>query len=186
MSHEEPVRAVRLLRIGTVRAALLSELAERVSVHTALPCRAGGAAAIEPEALPGREQVDADRMLAELERLPRDPGWVTAGVTLADIGSAIFSHHFGRARRGGRALIVSLARLTPVFYGLPEDSEQTLRRAALEVLHELGHVAGLGHCHDFGCIMRFAPTVEDIDNRGTTFCAVCAQAVAFPVVLPSR
>jgi archaemetzincin len=183
MTHEEGIRAVRIVRVGTLAPALAAELAAAVSARVAVPCRvAAAAAAIEPSPLQGRAQVDADRLLDGLERLPREPGTVTAGVTALDMGSPIFTHHFGRARHGGHALLVSLARLTPAFYGLPDDRGLMLRRAALELLHELGHVAGLGHCDDYGCIMRFAPTVEDIDNRGTTFCESCAGRVSLPGV----
>ncbi len=186
MSHDGPLRAIRLLRIGAVPQALVADLAARVSVVTALPCRAGGAAGIEPVPLAARAQVDADRLLEALERLPRERGTVTAAVTAADMGSPIFTHHFGRARHGGHALVISLARMTPVFYGLPEDRDLMLRRASLELLHELGHVWGLGHCRDNGCIMRFVPSVEGIDNRGTTFCAACAASVPLPAALAPR
>ncbi|HEX5137072.1 MAG TPA: archaemetzincin [Planctomycetota bacterium] len=186
MPHDGPVLAVRLLRVGAVPQALLRDLAARVSMVASLPCRVGVAAGVEPVALPGRAQVDADRLLLGLEGLPREPGAVTAGVTDADMGSAIFTHHFGRARHGGRALVISLARLKPEFYGLPQDRGLLLRRASLEFLHELGHVWGLGHCRDNGCIMRFVPTVEGIDNRGTAFCAACASAVALPPALAPR
>jgi len=186
MPHDGPVLAVRLLRIGAVRPALVADLAARVSVVASLPCRVAGAAGVEPVPLDGRAQVDADRLLLGLEELPREPGAVTAGILEADMGSPIFTHHFGRARNGGRALVVSLARLRPEFYGLPADRELLLKRASLEFLHELGHVWGLGHCKDNGCIMRFVPTVEGIDNRGTTFCAACAALVALPPALAPR
>lgn len=186
MSHDGPLRAIRLLRIGAVPQALLADLAARVSVVTALPCRLAGAAQVEPHPLPGRAQVDADGLLVALEGLPREPGTVTAAVTSADMGSPIFTHHFGRARHGGHALVVSLARMTPAFYGLPDDRELTLRRASLEFLHELGHLWGLGHCRDNACIMRFVPSVEGIDNRGTTFCASCAASVPLPAAFVPR
>lgn len=182
MSHDGRIRSVRLLRVGPVKRALLEELAAGVSARLALPCRVAGDAGLEPALLPGRPQIDADPLLLGLERLPCEEGAVTAGVTAMDMGSAIFTHHFGRARHGGRAILVSLARLSPAFYGMPEDRELLLRRATLEFLHELGHAAGLAHCRDFRCLMRFARAVEDIDNRGTTFCEACAAAAALPVL----
>jgi len=182
MTSEEPIRAIRFVRIGAVPQALLAELAANVSVRVSLPCRVAKAPGIEPTLLPGREQVDADQLLEGLEALPREPGIVVAGVTAMDMGSPIFSHFFGRSRRNGHALLVSLARLSPEFYGFPADPELTLHRAALEILHELGHLAGLGHCADYRCVMRFAPTVDQIDNRGATFCAACGSTVALPGV----
>jgi len=36
-----------------------------------------------------------------------------------------------------------------------------------------GQIAGLPHCDNYQCIMRFAPTVEAIDTRGDWFCYQC-------------
>jgi len=182
MPNEEPIRAIRFVRIGAVPPALVTEIAANVSLRVTLPCRVAGASDIEPTLLAGREQADADALLGALEAMPREAGVVVAGVTAIDIGSPIFSHFFGRSRQHGHALVVSLARLTPEFYGLPANRDLTLHRAALEVVHELGHLAGLGHCRDYRCIMRFAPTVDQIDVRGTTFCARCSEAVDLPDV----
>ena len=96
---------------------------------------------------------------------------------MLDLGLTLFTFVFGRATRNGRAAIVSLARLGPEQYGLAADSNLTARRAVAEILHELGHVAGLGHCSDVGCIMQFATSVERIDLRGLEFCPSCAAAL---------
>ena len=45
------------------------------------------------------------------------------GVTSLDVGLPIFTFVFGRARQGGSAAVVSLARLEPAFYGLAPDAE---------------------------------------------------------------
>ena len=41
----------------------------------------------------------------------------------------VFSFFFGRARQGGRAALVSLARLHPGFYGLPDIDRAAARKA---------------------------------------------------------
>jgi archaemetzincin len=123
--------------------------------------------------LPDRDQLDADRLVAALEaRAGALGGWLL-GVTALDAAVPVFSFVFGRARLGGRAALVSLARLEPAFYGLAPDAALTLRRAADEALHELGHLASLSHCPDAGCLMRFAGTVEKADVRGSRFCEAC-------------
>jgi archaemetzincin len=123
--------------------------------------------------LPDREQLDADALLRNLEaRAPADV--VLVGVTPFDVGVPIFTFVFGRARQGGSAAVVSLARLDPSFYGLPADPEKATRRAVDEILHELGHVAGLRHCEDSSCLMRFVASVDQIDVRGSAFCTPCA------------
>lgn len=131
---------------------------------------------LDPVLLPGREQVNADRLLSALESEPV-PGTVRVGITALDAGVAIFKFVFGRATFGGHAAVVSLARLAPEHYGLAPDDNLLRRRAATEILHELGHLAGLNHCGDFNCIMHFAPNVESIDVRGAHFCNLCAAAL---------
>jgi predicted Zn-dependent protease len=147
------------------------------SRRLAVPCRLDPVPwAIEAVVLNGSQQFDADHMLAGLERSAA-PGTIEVGLTGLDLGLAIFTFVFGRATRGGHAAVVSLARLAPEHYGLAADADLLVRRTVAEIVQEIGHVAGLGHCNDFNCIMRFAPNVESIDVRGTGFCAECTSAV---------
>lgn len=179
-----PIRALRFLPVGALPPGLLQGIVARVSAELPLPCRMERSAVAEDREFPpleGRNQTDADRLLALLEERATEPGVILCGITAQDIGNPIFAYFFGRARLGGRAALVSVARLAPGFYGLPDDTDLTLRRAAREVLHELGHVGGLRHCDDYGCVMRFAPTVDAIDVRGATFCAACAAAMPEPL-----
>jgi len=135
--------------------------------------------------IPGRNQADADRLLAALEALPAPDDTIRVGITSEDMGHPIFTYFFGRARHEGTAAVVSTARLDPAFYGLPSDPGLTVRRTVMEMLHEIGHLLGLEHCEDWGCIMHFAPTVEGIDNRGHTFCPDCYERLP-PSMAPSR
>ena len=50
------------------------------------------------------------------------------GLTEQDLAIPIFTFVFGRARSGGWAAVVSLARLDPTFYGLPSDEDELIRR----------------------------------------------------------
>jgi archaemetzincin len=177
------VRELRFLTIGSFPRADVQQLMARVSGRVALPCRlAAGGDEIELPLLEGRDQAYADRLLEQLEARAT-PGRILVGVTLKDIGNPLFSFFFGQARLQGSAVLVSLARLSPLFYGLPDDPELTMRRATIEVLHELGHVAGLEHCDDYGCIMHLANNVGAIDVRGSSYCARCAERVS-PLLLP--
>lgn len=169
-----PIRELEVLPFLPPPRSVLDEVMASLSRRVRVPCRLRRAAErVEIAHLPGRDQADADDLLSRLEQVPAPEGNVLVGLTRVDIGHAIFTYFFGRARRHGRAVLVSAARLDPTFYGLPEDPSLTARRIVLEIVHELGHTMGLDHCEDFGCVMRFAPTVEAIDVRGTTFCASC-------------
>ena len=170
------MKAIELLPLGGLAAASAQDLAARLSRHVVVPCRVAAAPAWEATVLPGREQLDADALLGDLEaRASREA--VLVGLTDRDIAIPIFTFVFGRARLGGGAALVSLARLDPVFYGLPPDPAHTARRAEVEVRHELGHLAGLAHCPDGSCLMSFAGNVERVDARGPLFCRSCREAL---------
>lgn len=172
---ERAPRGIQVLAIASPPRALVESVVAGISRLVSVPCRVADApCAMELPRIPGREQLDADKLLARLEACPRPEGYWAVGLSGEDIGHPIFTFFFGRARHHGGAALVSLARLDPGFYGLAPDNLLAARRAAREALHELGHVAGLGHCDDNRCIMRFVTDVEGIDNRGITFCEVCA------------
>lgn len=156
---------------------LLRDVTRVLSERITMPCRIGEEPRIDVPYLSGRAQIDADGLLDRLEGLDSGTPRIVLGLTREDMGHPIFTHFFGRARHHGRAVLVSMARLAPTFYGLPDDRDLIVRRTVLEALHELGHAAGLAHCEDWGCIMRFASNVEGIDNRGTTLCDACRITV---------
>jgi archaemetzincin len=172
------VDEVQLVPLGDCPRPLVEALAARLSRQVGVACRVPVDAVPSRDlpALAGREQLDAHALLLRLASSPRGSpaGVVRLGLTTRDIGLPVFSFVFGLARTDdGRVAVVSLARLDPVFYGLPPDPEAAGRRALGEMLHELGHVAGLQHCLAPDCVMRFAGTVEKADARGCAFCDAC-------------
>jgi archaemetzincin len=172
-SRSRAVTTVELHPLGGLPLPRADAIAARLSRRVSAACRVVEAALAQGPLVPGRDQVDADAVLASLEA-PAADGAVRLGVTAQDLAIPIFTFVFGRARSGGDAALVSLARLDPGFYGLPADEDALLARAVLEALHELGHVAGLAHCDERECLMRFAGSVEKADLRGSEFCEGCA------------
>ncbi len=164
----------------------MADLAARLSRRVHVPCRVDQAAPLEPPLLQGREQGDADALLALLEAGAGAEREVTVAVVAKDLAIPIFTFVFGRARQGGRAALVSLARLDPAFYGMPEDREILTHRTLVEVVHELGHIALLDHCPDAACVMSFAGSVERVDVRGSDFCGTCAVRLPPWIVRPVR
>jgi archaemetzincin len=179
---------LRFVALGGLPAGLLEELAVEVSRWVGLPCRAEAVSATAPELegrlLDGRAQLDGDGLLAALELFAaRGGGHLVVGVTPRDVGRRVFRFVFGLARPGGAAVLVSTARLDPEHEGGSPNRPTIARRAAAEVLHELGHALGLGHCPRADCVMHFSADVESIDLRGLRFCASCAGELP-PGTLP--
>jgi len=171
-----PGTAITLTAVDPFPPSRVEGLVARVSRRFVAPCRLRHAPLTDgAPLLPGRDQIDSDLLLERIEALERAEGEILVGITERDLGSRIFTFVFGRARRGGHAALVSLARLGPGFYGLPADPALETRRAVAEIVHEIGHVAGLDHCRDASCVMRFATNVESIDLRGGRFCEECAR-----------
>jgi archaemetzincin len=97
------------------------------------------------------------------------------GVTGVDLFIPILTYVFGEAQLDGRAAVVSIYRLDNARYGLPESAALLNERLAKEAIHELGHTAGLVHCHHPVCVMRSSTYVEDIDVKSADFCPDCLQ-----------
>ncbi|MBI1912277.1 MAG: archaemetzincin family Zn-dependent metalloprotease [Deltaproteobacteria bacterium] len=104
----------------------------------------------------------------ELDRYER-----ILGIIDKDLYAAGLNFVFGEA--GAKAAVISLTRLKPSYYGLPEDRRLFLMRAATEAVHELGHTFGLNHCADSYCVMYFSNNIADTDRKGAQFCERCRK-----------
>jgi archaemetzincin len=129
---------------------------------------------------PGREQLSSNRIVDALVDRATDAGnsheelW-TLAVTDADLTGGGRDYVFGEATLGGGWALVSTARLHRA--GATDLSDPRLRRRLLtEVVHELGHLAGLLHCDSPGCAMQPSVTPEDTDRKTPDFCERCNSA----------
>ncbi len=119
------------------------------------------------------------RLLVELERDGgADNSTRLMAVTGWDLFIPMLSFVYGQAQLGGRAGVVSVARLRSEFYALPPDRELLRVRACKEALHEAGHLFGLRHCSDTSCVMALSTGVRQIDGKQPLLCAGCAALAA--------
>lgn len=166
---------VLLVPIGAVDAPLIGYLSLMLAETIGCSARIADKPLLADRALdPRRRQYHSTEILAMLERDHAAYEGKVLGVTDVDLFIPILTFVFGEAQLGGRFAVISLARLRASFYGLEEDLDQLYRRAEKEALHELGHTLGLVHCDDYGCVMRFSSSVEEVDLKGDRFCARCS------------
>ena len=168
---------ILLVPVGPVPAELLRWLADRLrgvigqdaAIGAQVPPPANGYDA-------RRQQYRAEAVLAALRALSYPAASRLVGLIDADCYAPRLNFVFGQATLGGREALVALPRLRQSFYGRPEDEQLFRQRTLKEVLHELGHTWGLGHCPDPRCVMHFSNTLEDTDLKGIDFCPRCPQA----------
>jgi archaemetzincin len=92
-----------------------------------------------------------------------------AGFCAADVGPV-----FGEAEMEGCCAVVGLA---PLRAGSGADADVLRDRMLTEALHELGHLAGAGHCGRASCVMYPSLHIADSDHKGASFCADCREAL---------
>jgi len=106
-----------------------------------------------------------------LETRPRQSGKIV-GITDADLFIPILTFVYGEAQLGGRAAVVSTARLIPDT-GLRPDPHLLRSRVLKETVHELGHTFGLLHCPTPTCVMARSVNLVHVDAKEPALCHDC-------------
>jgi archaemetzincin len=96
-------------------------------------------------------------------------------ITDVDLYTQGLNFVFGEADIRKGVAIISLTRLHPSFYGLPENKDLFRLRALKEAVHEIAHLYGLRHCPDPKCVMHFSNSILDSDRKSYKFCPVCKK-----------
>jgi len=122
----------------------------------------------------GRGQYHSTAILQRLDRTT-EPGVRILGVTSCDLYVPVLTFVFGEAQLEGNCAVVSTARLSDEFYGLPPRPELFMERLVKEAAHEIGHTYGLRHCADWRCVMASSHAVERLDVKTAEFCATCRK-----------
>jgi archaemetzincin len=113
--------------------------------------------------------------LGKVEREEREERVV--GIADVDLYVPRLNFVFGEADVGAGTAIVSLCRLRQEYYGLAPDEALFLERATKEIVHELGHTFGLGHCPNNKCVMHFSNSLADTDLKEAYFCNECRPRI---------
>ena len=119
-----------------------------------------------------RKQYKADKIIERISATFRI-GKILA-VTSQDLFVPRLRFVFGLADKNRGVGLVSTARLTTPTQSYSYTSKVIEERVFKEAAHELGHLLGLAHCLDSeNCIMTFANSVSDVDNKLPMLCASC-------------
>ena len=169
---------ITLKPLGNVADEIMEELKDRVGgiFHCPVEIKAGFsdlAQAYNPE----RKQYFSSKLLASLKKSEREERVV--GITGVDLYVPRLHFVFGEADISSGTAIVSLCRLRQEYYGVAPDEALFLERATKEIVHELGHTFGLGHCPNSKCVMHFSNSLADTDLKGTGFCSSCRPKIIF-------
>jgi archaemetzincin len=151
------------------------ELMEHVRLHLARafgrPTAPWEGAARPRQAFDARRKQHASGIILRWLLQVGPPHGKVLGITDRDLFIPILTYVFGEAQLGGRAALVSTARLV-------EDVELLgpqllVERLAKEAVHEVGHAYGLVHCDTEGCVMGRSPAVREVDAKSSELCREC-------------
>jgi archaemetzincin len=167
---------ITLKSLGNIADEIMEELKGRVGGIFHCPteitaCFSNLAQAYNPE----RKQYFSLKLLAILGKAGRDERVV--GIADVDLYVPRLNFVFGEADIASRTAIVSLCRLRQEYYGLAPDEALFLERATKEIVHELGHTFGLGHCSNNKCVMHFSNSLADTDFKEAHFCNKCQPKI---------
>lgn len=125
---------------------------------------------------PQRNQYSAEAILADLAEKGLEQSGHVLGLIDCDLYIPDLTFVFGVAL--GKTALISLTRLRQEFYGLKADEDLLGRRLLTEAVHEIGHLYGMKHCFDPGCVMYFSRTLGDTDKKGFDFCDRCHDMIS--------
>jgi archaemetzincin len=167
---------ITLRPLGNIADGIMERLKDRVGgiFHCPVEIKAGFgdlAKAYNPE----RKQYLSSKLLASLGKSEREERIV--GIADVDLYVPRLNFVFGEADMVSGTAIVSLCRLRPEYYGLAADEALFLERATKEIVHELGHTFGLGHCPNNKCVMHFSNSLADTDLKEAHFCSKCRPKI---------
>ena len=117
-----------------------------------------------------RNQFDASKIITSLAA-ETDGAPLKLGLIQSDLSIPILTYVYGESQLGGKAAVISLHRLFDI------DRQIVYQRAAKIAVHEVGHLLGLEHCWEAGCLMRFSKQLDQLDRLPLRFCSSCEYEV---------
>ena len=168
------LQPITLISFGYFEQNFLGELVAEVSLEFSSPVKIiTGHLDLSYFHDPTRRQYNGNDLLKKVDSTFSSDNVKTLGLFSVDLYIPILTYIFGQAYLDGRTGIASLYRFGNERYGMEKDDEIQHARLKKEVIHELGHMFGLIHCHIPSCVMRSSTYVEDIDQKSLNLCFSC-------------
>ena len=165
---------ITLKPLGDVAKEIMAELKDRVDGTFNCPVEVKvGFSNLSHAYNQERKQYLSSKLIVSLNALGRERDERVVGITEVDIYAPGLNFVFGEADVVSGIAIISLCRLRQEHYGLSPEKNLFLERATKEIVHELGHTFGLGHCPNTGCVMHFSNSLADTDLKRVDFCDKC-------------
>lgn len=162
--------------IPNIADLIMQKLKDRVGTIFHCPVRVEeGLSDVAQAYNPDRKQYLSSQLLEALGKAERESRVV--GIADVDLYVPRLKFVFGEANVTSGTAVVSLTRLRQEYYGLAPDETLFLERATKEIVHELGHTFGLGHCANNKCVMHFSNSLADTDLKEAHFCNMCRPKI---------
>ncbi len=167
---------ITLEPIGDVADEVMEKLKDRVGGIFHCPLEIGaGSSDLTPAYDAERKQYLSSKLLTSLGKAERETRVV--GIADVDLYVPRLNFVFGEADVHSGTAIISLYRLGQEYYGMAPNEALFLERATKEIVHELGHTFGLGHCTNSKCVMHFSNSLADTDLKEAHFCSKCRPKI---------
>jgi len=123
-----------------------------------------------------RKQYKADMIIDRIAaRRDVDKKGKVLGITTVDISMPKMNYVFGVTNTVKKASVLSFARLTVLPLGIHLGLKTVEERVFKEGAHEIGHLLGLTHCFEPTCIMSFANSIKEVDDKLPLLCNSCKE-----------
>ncbi len=173
-SSPVPKGLIAVAPLGRVEEDVLRVVADSLQGVLRLPVDVWGAMPIPEDAfMRARNQYNAMAIIRYLAENHSDNSLKVLGIMDKDICNPIITYVFGEAYMGGRAAVMSSARLGATASGEPVSREQFLDRVVKVALHEIGHTFNIPHCHTGRCVMRASNNLAELDDKLNYLCDYC-------------